>query len=148
MSVQLSGPHELRLRTSGRGLHELTAELRRLTASSGIASGQAQLFVHHTSCSLIVGENADPDVQADTLAYFERLVPDGDPRYAHSAEGPDDMAAHLRSMLTATSLALPIRAGALDLGTWQGVFLFEHRTSAHVRRLSLTLLGSADRTPS
>jgi secondary thiamine-phosphate synthase enzyme len=101
----------------------------------------AHVFAHHTSCSLLVTENADPDVLADLERYFSRLVPDGDPLYAHDAEGPDDMPAHVRAALTAASVTLPLAGGDLALGTWQGVYLWEHRRRPHRRRITVTLVG-------
>jgi secondary thiamine-phosphate synthase enzyme len=127
--------------TPGRAILDVTAEVQRQVASSGLTSGVAHLFVHHTSASLIVSENADPDVLRDLEAYLSRLVPDGDPLYVHTAEGPDDMAAHVRSALTLTSLSIPIADGRLDLGTWQAIYLWEHRHRPHRRRLSVTLQG-------
>jgi len=127
--------------TRGRGTYELTDRLRQGVRAAGVGDGIANVFVHHTSASLIVNENADPDVRRDLDAFLSRLVPDGDALYRHTDEGPDDMSAHVRSALTATNLALPIAAGRLDLGTWQGVYLFEHRLGAHRRKLSVTVLG-------
>ena len=108
----------------------------------GPDDGLCHLFVHHTSASLIIQENADPDVRRDLEAYFARLVPDGDPLFLHTEEGPDDMSAHIRSVLTATQLTIPVTRGRLDLGTWQGVYLWEHRTAPHQRRVTVTVLGS------
>ena len=131
----------LTLRTHGRGTVELTADLQRVVGASGVVSGLATLFVHHTSASLIVCENADPVVRRDLEAWLARAVPDGDRLFEHTLEGPDDMPAHVRSTLTQTSLTLPVAGGALDLGTWQGVYLYEHRLQGHQRRLSVTILG-------
>jgi len=127
--------------TSGRGTYDVTDRLRHAVHAAGVGDGVANVFVHHTSASLIVNENADPDVRRDLDAFLSRLAPDGDALYRHTDEGPDDMSAHVRSVLTATNLALPVAAGRLDLGTWQGVYLFEHRTSPHRRKLSVTVLG-------
>jgi len=129
------------LDTPGRGTHELTALVDRRLAGAGVRDGLATLFVHHTSASLVVCENADPDVRRDLEAWLLRAVPDGDPLYRHDAEGPDDMPAHVRAALTTTSLTIPVRGGRLDLGTWQGVFLYEHRLRGHRRRVSLSVLG-------
>jgi secondary thiamine-phosphate synthase enzyme len=129
------------LETPGRGTFELTERVARAVLGSGIARGVATLFVHHTSASLVVCENADPTVRADLEAWLARAVPDGDALFRHTAEGPDDMPAHVRSVLTASSLALPVRDGRLDLGTWQGIYLYEHRRAGHRRRVSLTLVG-------
>lgn len=131
----------LRVATKGRGTYEITAELNRIVRESGVSEGLCHVFVHHTSASLIICENADPTVRTDLERYFARLAPDGDPLYEHDDEGPDDMPAHIRSILTASSLAIPISAGQCDLGTWQGVFLYEHRTRPHGRRLTVSILG-------
>jgi secondary thiamine-phosphate synthase enzyme len=133
--------HALDVATPGRGLVDLTARLDALLAGSAVAEGLANLYCHHTSCSLIIGENADPTVLADLERWFARLVPDGDRLFRHDAEGPDDMPAHVRSVLTASSLAIPVRGRRLDLGAWQGVFLWEHRLQPHRRRLTLTVIG-------
>jgi secondary thiamine-phosphate synthase enzyme len=133
--------HAWTVQTRGRGFTDVGAELASFVAKSGVATGIAQLWVHHTSCSLIVGENADPVVRADLERFFSRLVKDGDALFAHDAEGPDDMPAHVRSVLTATSLSVPVSAGRLALGTWQGIYLWEHRTQPHARRLTATVLG-------
>ena len=127
--------------TRGRGTTEITDEVARIVASSGARRGLCTVFVHHTSASLIVCENADPSVRTDLERFFARLVPDGDPVFRHTAEGPDDMPAHVRSILTQASLSVPIADGHLDLGTWQGVFLFEHRTTPHRRRLTVSVVG-------
>ncbi len=127
--------------TRGRGSYEITDRVQAAVAASGIAEGLCTVFVHHTSASLIVNENADPQVRKDLDAFFARLVPDGDPLFRHRAEGPDDMPAHVRSVLTQTSIGIPVAGGRCDLGTWQGVYLFEHRTSAHRRRVSVTVVG-------
>lgn len=132
----------LRVDTDGRGLYELTADVRRAVEGSGEAEGLAHVFVHHTSASLVVCENADPTVLADLERFLARLVPDGDRLFRHTAEGPDDMPAHVRSALTLTSLSVPVAGGRLDLGTWQGVFLYEHRAAGHARRVTVTVLGA------
>ncbi|MSR63498.1 MAG: YjbQ family protein [Planctomycetes bacterium] len=134
----------LEFRTRGRGTLELTDEVNAIVRAARIARGLATVFVHHTSASLIVCENADPTVRADLERWLARAVPDGDPAFEHDAEGPDDMPAHVRSALTATSIVLPIRDGRLDLGTWQGVYLYEHRRAPHERRVSVTVLGEGD----
>ena len=133
--------HAWTVRTRGRGLVDVGTELARFVGASGLHTGVANLWCHHTSCSLIVGENADPVVREDLERFFARLVRDGDPLFAHDAEGPDDMPAHVRSVLTATSLAVPVSEGRLALGTWQGIFLWEHRLAPHARRLTATLVG-------
>jgi len=127
--------------TRGRGLFEVTRPVADWVAASGIATGLLTLFVRHTSASLLVQENADPDVRGDLDRFFARLVPDGDPLYRHRDEGPDDMPGHIRSALTATSLAIPVAQGRMVLGTWQGLYVWEHRASAHRRELALHLLG-------
>jgi len=127
--------------TPGRGLTDITSALGRIVRASGVQTGLAQVFAQHTSCSLIITENADPAVHVDLQAYFARLVPDGDPRYQHDDEGPDDMPAHLRSVLTQTSLGVPVTGGRLALGTWQGVYLWEHRSRPHHRSVVVTVLG-------
>jgi secondary thiamine-phosphate synthase enzyme len=131
----------LERQSRGRGTQELTDEVMAIVAASGIARGVATVFVHHTSASLLVCENADPTVRRDLEAWLARAVPDGDPLFRHVAEGPDDMPAHVRSALTQTSLAIPVRDGRLDLGTWQGLYLYEHRRAPHVRRVSITIVG-------
>ena len=132
----------LEVATQGRGFYELNAQLQAcLNQHSQPIDGVLNIFVQHTSASLIVCENADPDVLSDLAEWMEGLVQDGDARFRHRAEGRDDMAAHIRSVLTCSSLTLPVRAGRLSLGTWQGVFLWEHRYAAHKRRLVLNLLA-------
>ena len=128
--------------TSGRGTHEITAQVRQAVRTSNVRQGVCSVFIHHTSASLIISENADPDVQRDLDAFLGRLVPDGDPLYVHTAEGVDDMPAHVRSVLTATSLTIPVWEGRCELGTWQGVFVWEHRFRPHRRRITISVLGS------
>jgi secondary thiamine-phosphate synthase enzyme len=131
----------IHVRTRGRGSYDITEQLQQIAASSGIADGLCTVFVHHTSASLIISENADPAVLADLEAFMTRLVPDGDALFVHKDEGPDDMPSHVRSVLTQTSLTIPIARGRCDLGTWQGVYLWEHRHAPHDRRLTVTLVG-------
>jgi secondary thiamine-phosphate synthase enzyme len=131
----------LTVETRGRGTLEITTEIQSAVAASGIAEGLCTVFVHHTSASLIINENADRDVQRDLDAFLSRLVPDGDPLYIHTMEGPDDMAAHVKTAITQTSLSIPIANGRCALGTWQGVFLWEHRLSGHRRRVTVTVVG-------
>jgi secondary thiamine-phosphate synthase enzyme len=131
----------LELRTPGRGLHEVTDEVAAVVAASGVVTGLCVVFCPHTSASLVLQENADPSARADLLAWLSRLAPDGDPRYEHDAEGDDDMAAHLRSSVTRSSETIPVAGGRLALGTWQGVFLAEHRTAPHRRRLVVHVFG-------
>ncbi len=127
--------------TRGRGTYEITEQVQRLVAESGFKTGLCHLFLHHTSASIILCENADPSVRQDLETYMARLVTDGDRLFSHRDEGPDDMAAHLRSILTQAELNLPIESGRCALGTWQGIYLWEHRLTPHRRRLTLTLLG-------
>ena len=133
------------VRTSGAGLHEFTAEVVRFVRESGLREGLLTLFVQHTSCSLLVQENADPDVQRDLQEFFRRLVPSADDPsmrwLAHTTEGPDDMPAHIKAALTAVSLSIPVMDGRPALGTWQGIYLFEHRNGAHTRRVVGHLSG-------
>jgi secondary thiamine-phosphate synthase enzyme len=128
--------------TRGRGTVEVTADLDRFVRKAGATAGLCHLFLHHTSASLILCENADPSVRRDLERYFARLVPDGDPLFEHTLEGDDDMPAHVRSILTQNSLAIPVSGGRLDLGTWQGVYVWEHRAAPHRRRLTATLLSA------
>lgn len=130
-----------RVRSSGRGTYAITSEVYQKVSESGIGVGICQVFVHHTSASLILCENADPEVRADLERFMARLVPDGDPVFRHVDEGADDMPAHVRSILTSSSLSLPVTAGRCDLGIWQGIYLWEHRALAHQRRVSVTLYG-------
>ena len=132
---------ELVITTRGPGLHEFTAEVRAWVARSEVREGLLTLHVLHTSASLLIQENADPEVQADLERFFARLVPRGDPLFRHTAEGPDDMPAHVRAALTATTLSLPVTGGAPRLGTWQGIYLYEHRDRPHRRRVALHILG-------
>ncbi len=131
----------LEFSTPGRGTRDISGELARVVAESGVQTGLAHVFVRHTSCSLTITENADPDVRRDLETLFARLAPDGDPAWRHDLEGPDDMAAHARSVLSSTGLSVPIGAGRLLLGTWQGVYLWEHRTEPQRRQVVVTILG-------
>lgn len=133
--------HLLRLATRGRGTQDITPTLERIAQESGLGTGLCHLFVRHTSCALMICESASPEVRADIEDWLARNVPDGDPRYRHDLEGPDDMAAHLRTLLTGVSLTIPIMSGRLGLGTWQGVYLYEHRTAPHTREIVVTLYG-------
>ena len=127
--------------TSGRGTRDISDAVAKVVASSGVQCGVAHVFVQHTSCSLTLTENADPDVRRDLETILQRLAPDGDPAYRHDTEGPDDMAAHARSVLTDTSVSVPVGGGRLLLGTWQGIYLWEHRTAPQRRTLVVTVLG-------
>jgi len=129
------------IETRGRGLTELTARVVTWVRESGVRDGLLTLFVRHTSASLLIQENADPEVQRDLERFFARLVPDGDPLFEHTAEGRDDMPAHVRATLTQTQLSVPLMNGRLMLGTWQGIYLWEHRLSRHVREVVLHVIG-------
>lgn len=131
----------LELRTRGRGTQDITADVARIVAASGIDIGVAHVFVQHTSCSLLITENADPAVRQDLETLARRWAPDGDRAYRHDDEGDDDMAAHARSVLSGTSVSVPVGGSRLLLGTWQGIYLWEHRTSAHARRVVVTVTG-------
>lgn len=133
---------EFGVRTRGKGLYELTDEIVGWVRQSTIREGLLTLHVRHTSASLLIQENADPQVQADLESYMSRLVPDGDPIFRHTSEGPDDMPAHVRSALTSTTLSIPVVDGGPALGTWQGIYLYEHRIASHHRRIAAHLLGS------
>jgi secondary thiamine-phosphate synthase enzyme len=130
----------LPIRANHRGLHEFTAQVREFVANSGISEGLLTIFCRHTSASLLIQENAAPAARRDVEAYFERLAPEGGP-YEHDDEGPDDMPAHLRSALTATQLSIPVMGGRPLLGTWQGIYLFEHRREPSQREIALHLVG-------
>lgn len=134
----------IEIQTSGRAIIEVTREVEAVLLDSTITRGLCHLFVQHTSASLIITENADPDVRIDLENYIARLVRDGDPAYRHDQEGPDDMAAHIRSVLTQTELTVPLQSGRLALGTWQGLFLWEHRLQGLCRRITVTLTGVHD----
>lgn len=127
--------------TEGRGTSEITDVVQAAVARAEIQTGLCQVFIHHTSASLILSENADPDVRRDLESFMARLVPDGDPLFRHTAEGPDDMPAHVRSVLTQSALSLPVTDGRCALGTWQGIYLWEHRSAGHRRRVTVTVTG-------
>ncbi|NIQ00823.1 MAG: YjbQ family protein [Nitrospinaceae bacterium] len=133
--------HEISVPTRGRGLVNINDEIAVWTHGQGMTTGLLTVFIRHTSASLVVQENADPDVLRDLNAYLDRLVPDGDPQYRHSSEGADDMPAHIRSALTQTQVSVPLVNGRLALGTWQDIYLFEHRTHPHRRQVTLHLIG-------
>ncbi|HZR36519.1 MAG TPA: secondary thiamine-phosphate synthase enzyme YjbQ [Nevskia sp.] len=135
--------HELVTTTRGRGFHELTAQVAQLVQGSGLRTGLCHLFLRHTSASLCITENADPEVLRDLERFAQRLAPDGDALFRHDAEGPDDMPAHVRNLFAGYQLSVPIRAGRLALGTWQGIFLWEHRAAGHRREVVITLAGSS-----
>lgn len=127
----------LEITTRGKGLHEVTSEIEHAVASSGVTEGLCTILVRHTSASLTIQENADPSARRDLEAWIERLVPEDDPHFTHTAEGPDDMPSHIKAALTATTLSIPIDRGRLALGTWQGIYVWEHRTRGSKRRLVL-----------
>lgn len=131
----------LSVATPGRTLIELTDQLQHAVAEAGMRSGLVTAFVHHTSASLVISENADPVVLRDLEAFASRLAPDGDALYEHTAEGPDDMPAHVRSVFTQASISIPVAEGRADLGTWQGLFLWEHRHAPHRRKITITVVG-------
>jgi secondary thiamine-phosphate synthase enzyme len=133
---------ELHIETGGRGTYDLTGQVTEAVQQSGIVTGLCHIFLRHTSASLMLCENADPAVMQDLEAFMSRLTPDGDPLYTHTAEGPDDMSAHVRSVLTHSDLHVPIREGRCDLGTWQGIYLWEHRLAPHRRSITLTMSGA------
>src|SRR5512143_244211 len=133
--------HEIKISTRGRGLYEFTDEVAGWISRSGFTSGLVTLHLRHTSASLLIQENADPDVQRDLESFFARLVPDGDPLFVHTVEGDDDMPAHVRAALTAVNLSIPVSQGQLALGTWQGIYLWEHRHAAHSRTVTAHFVG-------
>jgi secondary thiamine-phosphate synthase enzyme len=133
--------HQLSIKTSGRRLYDITPQVMTWAKQSGLQTGLLTLYIQHTSASLLINENYDSDVLVDMERFFARLVPDGDPLFIHTAEGPDDMPAHVRSALTQTSLSIPMVNGRLALGQWQGIFLYEHRLMSAQRRVILHLLG-------
>ena len=130
------------VQTKGKGTYEITAEVERIVKKSGIGTGTATVFIQHTSASLVIYENADPSARTDLHGFFERLVPEDQDYFVHTAEGPDDMPSHLRMVLTRTSEVVPIAAGHMQLGTWQGIFVFEHRRASHRRTLSVAVVGA------
>jgi len=131
------------VRTRGKGTYEITDEVSRIVAESGVKTGMVNVFIQHTSASLVIYENADPSAREDLHAYFERLVPEDDPDWVHTLEGPDDTTSHLRMALTRTSETVPILMGRMALGTWQGIFLFEHRRAPHSRRVIVSVVGES-----
>jgi secondary thiamine-phosphate synthase enzyme len=131
----------IQIETGGRGIYPIKRDVEERLKASGIRTGISLIFLHHTSASLILCENADPEVQADLERFMDRLVPDGDPLFRHIDEGPDDMPAHVRSILTSNSLSVPVSSGRCDLGLWQGIYLWEHRRIPHHRRITVTVLG-------
>jgi len=132
---------ELSFSTSGRSTINISAQVQNIVDQSGITIGTCHVFVQHTSASLMLCENADPDVQRDMETYMQHIVPDGDPMFLHQDEGPDDMSAHIRTVLTNPDLTMPVSNGRCDLGIWQGIYLWEHRTHCHQRRVIVTVQG-------
>lgn len=132
---------KISLKTHGRRLYDITPQVMGFVKNSGMQKGMLNLYIQHTSASLLINENYDSDVLVDMESFFARLVPDGDPLFIHTAEGRDDMPAHVRSALTQTSISIPVLNGKLALGTWQGIFLYEHRLAAHNRHVLLHLIG-------
>jgi secondary thiamine-phosphate synthase enzyme len=135
--------HKLTIATRGKGLYEFTREIAQWINGAPVKEGLLTVFVQHTSASLLIQENADPDVVHDLNVFFSRMAPEDNRLYRHTIEGPDDMPAHIRAALTATHLSIPVERGRMALGTWQGVYLFEHRTAPHRRSVVLQLLGDA-----
>lgn len=133
--------HTLRLQTRGPKLYEFTGQVLAWLRETGVERGLLTVFVRHTSASLVIQENADTDVQRDLTAFFRRLVPDGDPLFVHTIEGPDDMPAHVKAAMLPVSLSIPVRDGRMSLGTWQGIYLFEHRHAPHTRSVELHVIG-------
>ncbi|NNF97329.1 MAG: YjbQ family protein [Halobacteria archaeon] len=129
------------VQTKGRGTYETTDEVQKIVSDAGISIGLCHVFVHHTSASLMLCENADPTVRHDLETFMAKVAPDGDPMYRHTLEGPDDMPAHIRTVLTQTGLSIPVNNGRCVLGTWQGIYLWEHRTAGHQRKLTVTVQG-------
>jgi secondary thiamine-phosphate synthase enzyme len=134
--------HEIvSVRTRGKGTYEITDDVARIVRASGVTTGTATVFVRHTSASLVIYENADPSARADLHAWMEKIAPEDDPDYVHTAEGPDDTTSHLRMAVTRTSEVIPVVSGRLALGTWQGIFLFEHRHAHHSRTVDVVVMG-------
>ncbi len=133
---------EVRVATRGRGFYEITREVQGRVRAAGLTEGLATLHIQHTSASLVIQENADPEVRRDLERFFARLVPDGDGLFRHTCEGEDDMPAHVRTALTAVNVSIPIQEGALVLGTWQGIYVWEHRVDPHARRVVVHLIGA------
>lgn len=132
---------QLQVNTTGRGTLDITSRVADIVAAAGMLTGLCNVFIHHTSASLLLTENADPQVRRDLETFFSKLVPDGDPMFGHDDEGPDDMPAHVRTVLTESSLTVPVAQGKLALGTWQGIFVWEHRSAPHQRRITVTVTG-------
>ena len=134
----------IKVRTSGKGTYEITRAVERIVGKSRIQTGAATVFVQHTSASLLIFENADPSARSDLEEFFERLVPEGTDFFVHTSEGPDDSTSHIRMVLTRSSEVIPVMDGRMQLGTWQGIFLFEHRRAPHVRSVAVSVLGDRE----
>ena len=134
--------HLFHISTHGKGTYNITSQVQNLVQESNIHTGVAHIFVQHTSCSLIIMENADASARTDLHAYFDRLVPENEPYFVHTYEGPDDMPSHIRMVLTGCSQSIPILNGKIALGTWQGLFVFEHRYDPHTRKIAISIIGS------
>jgi secondary thiamine-phosphate synthase enzyme len=137
--IQFHG--ELKVSTRAKGLYEITRDVRKWTGAQPVRNGLLTVFIQHTSASLIIQENADPDVRRDLTEFFERLVPENTPWFRHTTEGPDDMPSHIRAALTSAQLSIPVRGGQIALGTWQGIYVFEHRSEPQLRHVLLHLIG-------
>ncbi len=135
------------IQTCGRGTYDISQEVEQIIAKSGIDTGICHLLICHTSASLVLCENADPSVRADLERFMENLVPDGDPMFHHTSEGPDDMPAHIRAILSKMDLTIPVTNGRSALGTWQGIYLWEHRTRTHSRKVTVTVVGDQIKAP-
>ena len=133
--------YQLEVRTHGKGLYEITDEVQSKIESSGVQTGTVSVFIQHTSCSVVIMENADPTARRDLEEFFDRLVPEDADYFTHNSEGSDDMPSHIRMVLTRTSETVPIVDGKMQVGTWQGIFLFEHRRAAHRRKVLITMIG-------
>lgn len=138
--------HSLDVQTRGKGTYEVTEAVARIVAGSGVVTGTATVFIRHTSASLVIYENADPSARQDLHAWFEQLVPEDMPGMVHTLEGPDDTSSHLRMVLTRSSETIPISNGRMTLGTWQGIFVFEHRRAPHVRTVDVAVVGAGARS--
>jgi len=132
---------KLEIQTHGRDSYDITQDIGRVVEHSGMSTGLCHMFIHHTSASLMICENADPVVRSDLESFMRRITPDGDPLYQHTQEGPDDMSAHVRTLLTETSMSVPITSRRIVLGTWQGIYLWEHRIAPHTRKVTVTING-------
>jgi secondary thiamine-phosphate synthase enzyme len=132
---------ELKISTNGKGFYDITRQVRKWVGGEQIRSGLLTVFIQHTSASLTIQENADPDVRRDLAEFFERLVPEETPWFRHTTEGSDDMPSHIRSALTSTQISVPVRNGTMSLGTWQAIYVFEHRTEPQIRNVVLQLMG-------